>query len=84
MMLARLMFIVLLSGLAACGGSKDLTCDDESPYQSSVRAPRVQSPADLDSLEPLREMPLPAASPQAPRPEGSPCLDRPPMIDVTE
>ena len=78
MMLARLIFLVLLSGLAACGGSKDLTCD-ESPYKSAVRAPRVQAPADLDNLEPLREMPLPEASPQKPRPEGSPCLDRPPM-----
>ncbi len=77
MMLARLIFIVLLSGFAACGGSKDLTCD-EGPYQSAVRGPRVQSPADLDSLEPLREMPLPEASPQPPRPEGAPCLDRAP------
>jgi len=79
MMLARLTFVFLLSGLAACGGSKDLTCD-EGPYKSAVRAPRVQSPADLDTLEPLREMPLPEASPQTPRPEGSPCLDRPPVI----
>jgi hypothetical protein len=84
MMLARLIFIVLLSGLGACGGSKDLTCDDESPYQSAVRAPRVQSPADLDSLEPFREMPLPEASPQPPRPEGSPCIDRPPTIIDTD
>jgi len=79
MMLARLICIFLLSGLAACWGSKDLTCE-EGPYKSAVRAPRVQSPSDLDTLEPLREMPLPEASPQKPRPEGSPCLDRPPKI----
>jgi len=78
MMLARLIFVVLLSGLAACGGSKEITCD-EGPYRDAVRAPRVQSPADLDSLDPLREMPLPEASPRPPRPEDSPCLDSPPM-----
>ena len=79
MMLARLTIIVLATGLSACGGSNDLTCD-EGPYQNAVSAPRVEAPEGLDDLEPLREMPLPEASPQAPRPEGSPCLDRPPIV----
>jgi len=78
MMLARLIFIALVSGLVACGGD-DMVCD-EGPYQSAVRAQRVQSPADLDSLEQLREMPLPTASPREPRPEGSPCLENPPTL----
>ena len=81
MMLVRLTFIILISGLAACGG-KDMTCD-EGPYQTAVRAPRVSSPEDLDTLDALREMPLPEASPQQPRPEGSPCIDKPPMIEIT-
>lgn len=79
MMLARLVFIALIAGLAACGGSADLTCD-EGVYKSAVRGPRVQAPDDLDALEPLREMPLPEASPQPEREEGLPCIDMPPAI----
>jgi hypothetical protein len=78
MIVGRLMCFILLTSLAACGsGSK--TCD-EGPYQSAILAPRVQAPEDLDDLDALNEMPLPAASPQAPRPEGSPCLDKPPIV----
>ena len=79
MKLARLTMIVLVLGLSACGGSKTMTCD-EGPYQIAVRGSRVEAPDGLDNLEPLREIPLPEASPRAPRPEGSPCLDRPPMV----
>jgi uncharacterized lipoprotein len=79
MMLARLTCIVLATGLSACGGSNEFTCDDEAPYLSAVRAPRVQAPEDLDNLEQLREMPIPQASPQAPRPTDSRCLDFPPL-----
>jgi len=77
MMLVRLLLIAAVAGLSACGGSKELTCD-EGPYRDAVNAPRIQVPEDLDSLEPLREIPLPEASPRPDRPEGSPCLDRPP------
>jgi uncharacterized lipoprotein len=79
MMLARLMIVAALLVLAACGESKSLACD-EGPYQVAVRAPKVQSPEGLDSLDPLAEMPLPAASPQAPRPADGPCLEHPPEI----
>ncbi len=81
MMLARLILITILLGLVACGGSKDLTCDD-GPYLSAVRTPKVEVPEDLDALEELKEMPLPEASPQAPRPAGSTCLDKPPLIST--
>jgi uncharacterized lipoprotein len=78
MMLVRLISIVMLASLAACGsGSK--TCD-EGPYQEAVLGPRIVVPEDLDNLEQIREMPLPAASPQAPRPEGSPCIEKPPPV----
>jgi hypothetical protein len=77
MMLARLMIIAVLSTIAACGESKMLACD-EGPYQTAVRAPRVQSPEGLDALDPLNEVPLPEASPQAPRPAEGPCLEHPP------
>jgi uncharacterized lipoprotein len=79
MMLVRLILIAVVAGLAACGGSKELTCD-VGPYQEAVNAPRVQVPEGLDSLEQLRELPLPEASPRPDRPEGAPCLDRPPVI----
>jgi hypothetical protein len=78
MILVRLTCFILLTSLAACGGGNK-TCD-EGPYQSSILAPRVQVPGDLDNLDALNEMPLPAASPQAPRPEGSPCLEKPPVV----
>lgn len=77
MMLARMLLIAVLGMIAACGGSKALTCD-EGPYQAAVHAPRVQSPEGLDSLDQLDEMPLPAASPQAPWPADGPCLEHPP------
>ena len=77
MMLARLLLIAVLGAIAACGESKMLACD-EGPYQTAVRAPRVQAPEGLDSLNSLNEEPLPAASPQAPRPAEGPCLEHPP------
>ena len=83
MMLARLLMIAVLGTIAACGGSKTLECD-EGPYQSSVRVPRVQSPEGLDSLDPLNEVPLPAASPQAPRPAEGSCLEHPPETIMFE
>lgn len=79
MTLVRIILIACVAGLAACGGSKDLTCE-EGPYKSAVLPPRVQVPEDLDSLDPLREMPLPEPSPRPDRPEGAPCLDRPPAV----
>ena len=79
MMLLRTGVLAVIASLAACGGAPDLTCE-EGTYKSAVRGPRVQAPEDLDSLQPTREMPLPTASPRDPRPEGAPCLDRPPTV----
>ncbi len=75
-----LVFLALLSGLSACGGSKTKSCDDVRRYQLAVEGKRIETPDDLDDLEPLREMPLPEASPRPPRPEGSPCIDLPPSV----
>lgn len=77
MMLARLFLIAVLGAVAACGESKMLACD-EGPYQVAVRAPRIQSPEGLDNLDPLNEVPLPAASPQDSWPAEGPCLEHPP------
>jgi uncharacterized lipoprotein len=79
MMPARLILIVIPFVLAACGGSKTLKCD-EGPYQMAVRAPKVQAPEGLDNLDPLNEIPLPAASPREPSPADGPCLESPPQI----
>ena len=85
MRLMRLaMFVVTLIGLNACGGDADITCDKVRTYQEAQAGKRVVAPDDLDGLEPLREMPLPQASPQAPRPPGSPCIDRPPQVNIGE
>ena len=81
MTLVRIILIACIAGLTACGGKGNLTCD-EGPYQSSVRMPRVEAPEDLDSLDQLQEVPLPPASPRPDRPEGSPCLDRPPSVST--
>ncbi len=72
---------LLVAALNACGG-KDLTCDEVQYYQLSEESKRVQAPEGLDDLDPLRETPLPEASPRAARPEGSECFDRPPAISL--
>jgi uncharacterized lipoprotein len=80
MILARLILLSLVAGLTACGGQAELKCEDGRTYLSAAMAPRVKAPDDLDDLEVLKEMPLPQASPQKPRPAGSPCLEKPPKI----
>lgn len=74
--------LVLMAGLGACGGSTDLTCDEEQYYQRAELGKRVEAPADLDPLDPRMEMPMPEASPRAPREPGSPCFDRPPTMEL--
>ena len=74
----------LLLGLSACGGPIELACDDVRTYQLATEGKRVKAPDDLNDLEPLMEMPLPEASPQPQRPVGSPCLDLPPNIVISE
>ena len=79
-LVAFLLLGALLVG--GCGGSMDLTCDEEQYYQKAEIGKRVEAPDGLDELDPLREMPLPEASPREPRPEGMPCFDRPPQIQL--
>lgn len=82
----NLVELTLLASLAvmlgACGGSKDITCDEVQYYQLAEEGKRVESPEGLDELDPLREMALPKAAPQSPRPAGSSCFDRPPGIKL--
>ena len=77
---ALLTITALATGLAACGGSTDLSCDDEEEYQLAREAEPVRAPDDLDQLDEFKQLPLPAASPRPPREKGAPCLDLPPSI----
>ena len=82
--MARLVIVgFAMLGLAGCGGAIDLTCDDVATYQLAVEGKRVDAPDDLDELDVLREVPLPEASPQPPRPPNSPCIDLPPEVRIS-
>ena len=68
--------------LAACSKDVDLACDEVRVYQQAVAGKRVVAPAGLDDLDPLKEVPLPEASPRDERPAGSACIDRPPSVQI--
>ena len=74
--------LLVVAGLAGCKGTVELSCDEVTTYQLAAEGRRVEAPADLDALDPLREMPVPEASPQPPRPPNSPCIDRPPEVKL--
>lgn len=80
MKVARLIAILLASAAAGCGGTVDLTCDEQEFYETATEGKRIEVPEGLDNLDELKEIPLPQASPREERPEGSPCLDLPPTI----
>lgn len=73
---------LLLAILGACGGPKNLTCDEVQYYQLAEEGKRVEAPEGLDDLDPLEEMAMPKASPREERPPGSECYDRPPGIKL--
>jgi hypothetical protein len=75
--------VVLLAGLGGCGGT-DLTCDDVRAYQLAEEGKRIEAPDGLDDLDPVKEAPLPDASPRQEREPGSPCIDRPPDVTIGE
>ncbi len=80
MIFARILIVGLVSAVAGCGGNVDLTCDEVRQYELAQEGKRIEVPEGLDSLDELKEIPLPQASPREKRPEGSPCLDLPPAI----
>jgi hypothetical protein len=77
-------FVSTLALLSGCGGNELMSCDEVRRYQLAAEGKRIETPDDLDDLEPLREMPLPKASPRPERPPGSPCLDLPPSVLTEE
>lgn len=80
--MTRLVLIpaLLLTLTAGCSGNGGSAACDDGPYLAAARAPKVEAPDGLDELDPLNEMPLPAASPRQPRPADAPCIDQPPQI----
>ncbi len=76
--------LCVLTGLAACGGRSNLTCDKPRRYQQALENERLKTPEGLDAPEPYLELPVPEANPRPERPEGSPCLDLPPRISASE
>jgi hypothetical protein len=60
-MILQIRWLLPLAALAltGCGGTADLTCDEEMYYQKAK-----------------------LGKPREPRPEGSPCFDRPPQIQL--
>ena len=73
-------FLAMLALLCTACGGPALTCDSPQAYQASIEVEKVRSPDGLDTLMVGKEMDIPRASPQDPRPPGSPCLDLPPTV----
>lgn len=76
----RLTNVLLLPAmllLAACGGGQ--VCDEVRVYQEAQAGKHIESPDGLDPLPSDRELSVPKASPQAPKPPGT-CIDAPPTL----
>ncbi|NOX68366.1 MAG: hypothetical protein GXP15_04200 [Gammaproteobacteria bacterium] len=72
------LIIMVCTVFAGC--AKDLSCDDPQRYQKARAGTRIDAPDDLDELEASKELTVPSASPRDARPDGSPCLDLPPVL----
>jgi hypothetical protein len=68
--------------LGACGGMD--MCEEPEFYEFAVSGKRIEAPEDLNGLAAGEEMVIPDASPRAPRPPGSGCLDRPPTLSTDD
>lgn len=75
--------LILLASLSACWkGEIRQTCDEPEPYQSAIEGKHIVVPDGLDSLDELKEIPIPRAD-SPPRPEGSKCIDYPPSMQTS-
>jgi hypothetical protein len=77
--------LVLSLSLTACGGNdtREVDCEKNLKYQNRAVGKRVVAPEGLDQLDPLKEMPIPAADPSAPQPTPGKCDDMPPVIGIS-
>ena len=78
--------LALSLALGACGGNdtKEVDCEKNLKYQNRAIGKRVVAPEGLDQLDPLKEMPIPPADPNAPQPVPGKCDDMPPIISITK
>ena len=74
--------IAVAISLGACGGMD--MCEEPEFYEAARSGKRIEAPEDLSDLTAGKEMVIPDASPRAPRPAGSGCLDRPPTLGIGE
>ena len=79
----RFVLVIVACSIAA-GCSKDLTCDDPQQYELAQEGARINAPEDLDQLQASKELAVAHASPREARPEGSPCLDLPPALEIVK
>ena len=79
----RIRTFCIVSVVAALGACANVyTCEEPEFYESAVPGRRIEVPEGLDGLAASKELLIPDASPRAPRPPGSGCLDRPPTLDL--
>ncbi len=71
---------IAMTGLAGCFGNTDLSCEEAGVYQLAAEGRRIDTPSDLSTLDPSKEIPLPEISPGGQGSSGLPCLERPPVI----
>jgi hypothetical protein len=77
----RTICLIVVAAVQGACASVD-TCEEPEFYESAVPGKRIEVPEDLDGLAAGKELPIPEASPRAPRPPGSGCLDRPPTLSL--
>ena len=77
------MICALLFCAQLLGGCADVTvCDEPQFYESATTGRRIEVPDDLDSLDEMKEMVIPEASPRTPRDPALGCVDQPPDLRV--
>ena len=83
MKVIRTIIVVSLSAAAgACSMAE--TCEEPMFYEFAESGKRIEPPEDLDELAAFKEVQIPEASPRAPRPPGSGCIDRPPTLRLDD
>ena len=79
----RMRTICLVGAATALGACVSVdTCEEPEFYESAREGRRIDAPEGLTNLAAGKELVIPDASPRAPRPPGSGCLDRPPTLGL--
>ncbi len=78
------MTIAVAGVLSGCGGEDAInySCDEPQRYQAVRAGKRIDAPEGLDPLNEFAEMPIPKAEGAVERPEGSRCIELPPITNA--